>query len=454
MCVALVAAACGSSSTGTTTTATTAPPASSSTTTTIAQDLNPNLPGITKSTIKIGVWWVDSTGGCASLGVSSPTANCGSSDEHEITAMGKYINAHGGIAGRHVDVVIYHTTFTGLPFAESYQQACTYFTQDNPVYAVLSQNGIFGESNECFAEHHIITLNPQTYPYDSVDYAKYSPYLYSPDHPRANRWVQAYIDGLYNGGFFSGSGVKVGLVRYNFPETTLVTNSVLVPALTAHHLSLTEDAVLTPPASADALGALQTAITTTVLKFKAAGVNRVIFFTDEGSVDLYWYSVAKSQNYYPRYGLSSNQDIAVFISLAPKGSFKGAMGVGWDPFYDVQVAQDPGATAATELCKSIMNAPKDVPAGRTNYCDSFLFLQTAFAKAVKLGNITPLGFRNAVNTLGTSFKPTEVFSDNFGPGLYDGPSSYRLYHYVEACNCFEYYGPLHPMPDSPVPGLG
>lgn len=331
MCVALAAAAWGSL--GTTTKATAAP---------LAHDLNPNLPGITKTTIKIGIWWVDSTGGCAALGIKNPTANCGSSDEHEITTMVKYVNAHGGIAGRHLDAVIYHTLFTGLPFAESYQQACTYFTQDNPVYAVLSQNGIFGESNECFAKHHIITLNAQTYPYDNQDYSKYSPYLYSPDHPRANRWVLAYIDGLYNGDFFRGKGVKIGLVRYNYAETTSVTNSVLLPALAAHHLTLTQSAVLTPPASADGLGAIQTAVTTTILKFKAAGVNRVIFFTDEGSVDLYWYSIAKSQNYFPRYGVSSNQDMAVWISLAPKGSFNGTMGVGWDPFYDVQVAQDPG----------------------------------------------------------------------------------------------------------------
>ena len=444
--------ACGSSNKPSTSNTTVASAGTSPTTAASpGANLNPSEPGLTASTIKIGMWWIDSTGACSKTHVTSGSAGCGTGDEQEYRSMTAYINAHGGVAGRQVIPVIYHTEFAGVTIAQGAQQACTYFTQDQPVSIVINQNSTPGNTIDCFIQHHIITINPSTYPYDNADYTADSPYLYAPDRPRPERWVLAYFNGLDAAGFFNGN-VKIGVVRFNYPEYTSVYNSVLKPAMAAKGLTVSQDAVITAPTGVSSFGGLQTALQSTVLKFKAAGINRVMFLTDVGSVDLFWYPIAKSENFFPRYGLTSTQDMAVFIDMAPKGTFTGAVGVGWDPFYDVKPAQDPGGSQAAITCKGIMNN-SGTPAGRNNKCDSLNFIQQVMNKAKSMGNITAPGFQAAAASLGTTFEPAEVFSTQFGPGLYDGPSSYRIYGYSAACNCFAYTGASQPMPETPVPGL-
>lgn len=441
--VALLAAGCGSSKKSTT-------PTTSASTPTSTVPATP-LAGMTASQIKIGMWWVDSEGSCAKIHVTSGSAGCGAGDETEFKNMTAYVNAHGGIAGRQIVPVIYHTGL-GVTFAQGAQQACTYFTQDNPVGIVITQNAVPGNSISCLVQHHVITIHADTFPYDNADYTSYFPYSYAPDRPRPERWVKAYVDGLASAHFFSGN-VKVGLVRYDFPEYNSVFNSVMLPELQANNVTLAQDASIAPPASFTALGGLQTQLSTTILKFKSAGINRVLFLTDVGTLDLFWYSIAKAQNYFPQYGLSSTEQMSVFVDMAPKGTLTNAVGVGWDPFYDVKPAQDPGGTAATATCKQAMNNPSGTPVGRNNKCDSLLFVQTVLDKASASNNLTVQGFQQAAAALGTSFQPAEVFSDQFGPGLYDGPSSYRVYSFATACNCFQYTGPLTPMSEVPVPGL-
>jgi hypothetical protein len=398
------------------------------------------------------MWWVDSQGSCQKVHVTSGTAACGAGDETEFKSITNYVNAHGGIAGRQVIPAIFHTEFAGITMAQGTQQACTYFTQDQPVSVVISQDSIPGESVKCFAQHHIVTVTADTYPHGNTDYQSLSPYLYAPDRPRPERWIQAYVDGLLAQHFFDGN-VKVGLVRYDYPEYNAVVDSVLKPTLASHHVTVAQDAVITPPAGEASFGDLQNQLQTTVLKFKSAGVNRVLFITDVGTVDIFWYQIAQSQHFSPEYGLSSTEQMSVFIDQAPKGSFNGAAGVGWDPFYDVKAAQDPDHSPAADTCKQVMNNPQDVPAGRNNKCDSLMFLKAAYDNAAKMGDITAAGIQKAVASLGTSFQPAEVFSTNFGPGLYDGPSKYMDYTYDNGCNCFKYTGTLQDMPDAPVPGL-
>jgi Periplasmic binding protein len=436
--VTLIAAGCGSSKNSTS--ATTTSPAATP------------LAGVTASQIKIGMWWVDSQGTCAKTHVTSGSAACGAGDESEFKNMTAYINAHGGVGGRQVVPVIFHTGLSGITFAQGLQQACTYFTQDNPVGIVITQDSIPGNSVSCFVQHHVITVQADTYPYDNADYAAYFPYVYGPDHPRPERWVKAYVAGLASAHFFTG-GVKVGLVRYNYPEYNSVFSSVMMPELQKNGVTLAQDAVITAPSSIDALGSLQTQLTTAILKFKSAGVNRVLFLTDVGTTDLFWYSIAKSQNYFPEYGLSSTQQMSVFVDMAPKGTLNNAVGVGWNPFYDVKAAQDPGGSTAADTCKMVLNNPTDTPAGRNAKCDSLTFIQTVLDKAAASHNLTVQGFQKAAASLGTSFQPAEVLSDQFGPGLYDGPSSYRVYSFSTACKCFQYTGPSTPMPEDPVPNL-
>jgi hypothetical protein len=100
-----------------------------------------------------------------------------------------------------------------------------------------------------------------------------------------------------------------------------------------------------------------------------------------------------------------------------------------------------------------MNDPQDTPVGRNNKCDSMFFIQTALDKANSSGSLSAQAFQQAAASLGTSFQPAEVFSTQFGPGLYDGASSYRIYEFSTACKCFQYTGPSTPMPETPVPGM-
>jgi hypothetical protein len=123
--------------------------------------------------------------------------------------------------------------------------------------------------------------------------------------------------------------------------------------------------------------------------------------------------------------------------------------VGWVPGDDVLDAQDPPGNATRDLCLNIMKAagiqyPARVAvASALGYCDAFLFLEAAFARAPAL---SVAGLRAGADALGTSRLSPLGFATKFGPGRFDGGAAYRALGYSTSCQCFSYKGPTLEAP--------
>jgi hypothetical protein len=73
-------------------------------------------------------------------------------------------------------------------------------------------------------------------------------------------------------------------------------------------------------------------------------------------------------------------------------------------------------------------------------CDELFFLARDLENA---SSMDLAGFRTAVESLGSAFRPASTFGSLFGPGrLHDGAHQYRLNAYSTACRCFRYASPL------------
>ena len=121
------------------------------------------------------------------------------------------------------------------------------------------------------------------------------------------------VNGLFKEGYFgngkAGSNTKIGLLAYDTAPYTREINQVLKPALARHGLKLTDEQLVAPVESeADAI-ALQTPITSAALRFKAEGINHVIFFETEGAIVYNWEAAETSESYFPRLGVTTNDSV-------------------------------------------------------------------------------------------------------------------------------------------------
>ncbi len=182
-----------------------------------------------------------------------------------------------------------------------------------------------------------------------------------------------------------------------------------------------------------------------MLRFKAAGVTHV-FFTGLASTLLFG-PLAQQQNYHPRYVITTmNGPSSLMVGNVPKAQLAGAAGLGWNPYDDVRLAQDPGAVspAASQCLKSIRDggitvASRTAQTTASGYCEGLNLLQRSLPRAKSYGLA---GLRTAIESLG-SFASAITFRSEFKPGqLHDGARGYRLFRYDAGCECFAYSTPL------------
>jgi ABC-type branched-subunit amino acid transport system substrate-binding protein len=392
--------------------------------------------GVTGQSIKIGFWIIDLAATCASLGIQTTPA-CEVSDEGEMRAVNAYINAHGGIAGRKVDLVVIKSQVDRTTYSAEAEAACESFVQDHKVYAVIVPPQFARPGFAyCMAKHNTPVIEGGTWPFDGTDYGRLAGVLYQPNRPRPERWIPAYIASLRAQGFLS-RGIRLGLVRFDGAAFTRMTERVLKPALKRYGIALAAEAPIDPPETASSgYGGMNAQINNAILRFNDARVDRVIFFATLGEVQFFWFSAAEAQQFHPRYGLSSMDWPSFMEAMAPAAQLRGAVGVGWSPDYDVAPERDPGGSAAAQRCKRIFTASgQEAGAGRSAKCDAEFFLKLALERA---SSFAPAALRRAVDGLGSSFKPAETFATYFASGRYDGPSEMRTLAFDGGCPCFRY----------------
>jgi ABC-type branched-subunit amino acid transport system substrate-binding protein len=403
----------------------------------------PGTTGVTARTpIKIGV--LTATGAAKyqrSLGFSKGA----SGDQVAMTqSVVSWINAHGGLAGRPIQLVSYDLDYgaAATDLSSAMQAACTFFTQDNRVVAVASYIALAPDSfYACMAKAHVPLVNPDE-GVSSDFFKRYANTVYVPSGPSYTRLLADSVDALWNAGWLTATSV-VGVVGYDTNDVHSIVDKGLVPALQRHGLKLTTGFYTST--DTDAAGQYGGG----VLSFKAKNVDRVFFAP--GGQPIYFGLAAEQQAYHPHYEMGSLEYPNPVAQTLPADQLAGSMGLGWMPYLDLPSSEWPKVvTPGIALCRKAMAAAKQDYSGSTTLaiaawvCDDWLFLRDVFAAGA-----TPdeAGIRRAADSLGATFRPAATFRSLLGPDrTHDGAAGYRLLAFSSACTCYRYTSPVRSLP--------
>jgi ABC-type branched-subunit amino acid transport system substrate-binding protein len=389
-----------------------------------------------------------SRGGAVKVGIRYPSNSSGligtlgfaDIDPGDSKAMAQTvvedINTRGGIAGRKIEPVYFPfdvtaSTAPGGGDAEN-QKACSAFTEDTKVFAVVSPI-VSGEVlQNCLAQRGVAFVDEN---WNYID--AYSAGYWTPAYPDTVRSFPALVDRLVATGFITRTA-KIGAVYQDLKNRKKVVDQALRPALARHGLKLDATVAWTPQ-GADAFAS-------GVLRFQAAQITHV-FVLDPGGLETFgWMAEAESQGFRPKYALDTRNYPFLQQGQSPPAQLANARGIGWVPAADVGVQPDAELTPAERRCLGVVAKAGQDMQDATNVRVAFAYCNTLeFLKAAAGDASTDLSFASVQRGgegLGDRFTPVGTFAVRFGPGRHDGAIAARDFAYDTGCSCFRYTGPV------------
>jgi hypothetical protein len=351
----------------------------------------------------------------------------------------EYLNSKGGVAGHPVTAEYREVDIAGLvanPDASD-QQDCDHFTQDRKVFAVLTSIPAGTPLAPCLASRGVPLVLNSPEEFDVHDLGNLHGMLSMPSIPSLNRQAPALVDALADQGFYRDA--KVGLIYYDKPTFSRAVRESVKPALAAHGVKLADEVAMSSYTSSEQYSSA-------VLRFKAAGIDRVQFVDVSGLIALQFMQYAESQQYRPRYGLSSANSLSAIRTGVSSNQLKGAIGIGWMPSLDTD--EHPGFSATAKECLDALHA-----AGRRTddpvavamalwTCEVLWFFRAAMEHAPEA---TAAGFVAGLEALGDSYVPADTYAVQVGRGRYDGPAAVRRLAFRSSCSCFRYTSAPYPI---------
>jgi hypothetical protein len=243
-----------------------------------------SAPGVTKTTIKVGIPYVDLAAVDKQFGLHIDQG----SYPDAYNALFADINAHGGINGRKVVPVLVAVNPTGTAAAAS---ACTSLTEDTPVFVALGPL-----SPECYLEHGISTMNATVT--STVAPGSAQNFSLTPPSTAYDPIQLAVLD---KQGVFKGKKVAV------FGETADAAEvKVVDSALAKDHVNVVLSAIDSAPTTDGAASAQQQQII--AQKFQSAGANEVVA-VGTGSASWFTYEQQNQSTFNPPWVATSWSDL-------------------------------------------------------------------------------------------------------------------------------------------------
>ena len=402
-----------------------------------------SAPGITNQTMYIGLTYSSNEGAAdKAIGVAGAAP---SYDSRNVwNAAINYANAHGGFAGRKLQALYYNISVTG-DISTQEQAACSYFTQDNKVFAIGVQDDIM---EACAQNAGAIPLGSGGGATEA-SFQKYS-HMVDPDGIAIDRLGSLTVNGLYKAGYFAG---KLGLITWDDPNYRAAVSNGYLPALSSHHIAPAQVVYIAVPQQLGAVADMSAAVGSAVTKFKSLGIDHVIIQDGSAGVwagdglTLEFMDQAKSQGYYPRYGQNGLNNPGT--SLNPSDEQNNALAISqsdYDPTYDAGWHANPARTSCFQIQAAAgypvaSSNPNDEVTAASS-CDYIFFLQRVVNG---LSSITANGFAAQAQTLGTGFATAVVYGTKFMSGRRDGADEVRTETYSSSCSCLRFQGgPYYP----------
>jgi hypothetical protein len=392
---------------------------------------------VSATTVTVGYTWSsDQQKAANGLGVQGKIAN---NPPDEYAALVKQINDRGGVVGHKINLYGYDIS-TAQEFQNpqaTEQAACTSFTQDHHVFAVLDYGYSF--LAQCLAQHDVPSITAGAL----IDMRDLRTDLeIDAAGPLAEAYAPAFIARLAAQHYFTGWDttnsrpgpfpVKIGLIYEDLPSVRAY--YALVKKALAHYgykVDPSDEVIYSPDASS-----LAAANSNAVLKFRGDGVTHVF------GAALFFFEAAQSQHYFPRYSFDGQVPAAVEAASAPTTQFHGALGTGWMPTADVAQGQDPGdPSPAAGKCRAVIRSTGTQPeASRSTLELSYIECEQVWtlADALKAGGaLTVAGLFSGLATLGT-VPSALTFSEHWDANRLAGAGVVADLVFNDSCNCFKY----------------
>lgn len=399
--------------------------------------------GFTEKEIFIGYGVIEDVGGLyRGLGRSDDFG----SQTKQAEAAAADINARGGIAGRQVRLII-HDYKTAQALSDpnrATQEACTHWTEDRPVFAAIDQVA-GGEENliACMAKRQTPVLGVamgRLRP-NRID-SKFVPYIYTPNLPSMDRLVPQWLQRAAANGYFKGWDASLGRAGAAPTKVGMLTSNPSYgddfERIVRDQLARLDRPVAAAFQSSGDFSSHSSEMSQAVLQFRSKGVTHVI--ASDSAALLFFIGEAASQNYRPRYAITSYHHPKTLEQAVPATQLAGALGVGYTPTRDVWDARDPGdVSPAQARCREVMQQAGQDTSNRNAFqvmvgaCDGFNFL----AGAIESGGLSPEGLQRGAQAMG-SLSPASTFGIAFPGGRPDGAAVVRDLGFREDCGCFAY----------------
>lgn len=385
-------------------------------------------PGVTSTTISLGIETFEGFNKAGkALGISAGLPTDETQDNAQLVV--NWLNKHGGIAGRKI-VPVYHDT--NIDSADSFdadaQAACSGFTEDHHVFAVLTPE-LFDHDTlmSCLSQHATPLLANSVNIYDQAYANRYPGLFYEPAAVFGDRWGP-FIDALVAKGFFPKTA-KIGIIRGTWPEDAAASQA-MKSALSAHGLSVRDEVAIDDEASTPDVAHVLSTMVSIQLRFHTEGITHVIF--EKGPVFPYGFMIAaQNQGYHPKYALTSQANLDFLQANASSEQTRNAAGVTF-----LGLPSHPMVNSATKVCHSIGPHVE-------SYCGPLLLLAAAAKKAPIL-NVA--GLAAGFKALGTGFVSPQALTTDFAAHYQDGGAGMRTFAWDGAAHSFNYTGGVQRVP--------
>ena len=399
-------------------------------------------PGVTATTITLGaVYTPDQNSVAQSVGVND-------TNTHDAKTMVNIVlddlNAHGGVAGRKVQLV-WHAR--PIQSAETYdqldQEACADFTQDHKVFAAVGSSGGSTFDTCMMKAGAAVLAGGYSTSVDST--AQRAPYFLEGNALSWSRQMRTLITSVHQQGFFT-PGYKLGVLSYDTPNGHEVVDKAITPTLQRFGLKASDTAYLPPNKSFADNGPAVSQLQNIVLKFQAEHITHVLMLAVDGGLPLIFSRIADGQHYRPKYAVTSQWGLSAVAGDYAAGQLDGAMGISWFPDQDFRPEDDP--TVHNPLRQKCLKLYRSKGMTQDNAADLDAQLSICWLFWY---------FRDAVNAAGGVLTRDALLRGSIAlgrhPGVntdvlritaahHDGVAAVRPVKYVSSCTCFQPSGPL------------
>jgi hypothetical protein len=394
--------------------------------------------------IQIGSYYLQ--GGNAALGAAGFAGLVIPDNKPLVDAMVAYLNKHGGLGGRQIQLIWFKYVSGGDPHTQD-AAACQTFTQDHHVYLVLGGiNSGAGELAPCLTKHGVPLIGANAGG-DARYFAANHRYVYEPGQASFTRGLSQLLADLRADGWFTGSH-KIGVVQYEGATYDHAVDDGLVAPLARMGLRLTDRVKMSGVDN----NTIAQGSANAVLRFSTNHIDRVIFMAPGGAAATYFMNAASTQRYHPLYGVWSADSPYVLGITAAKDQLLNAKGIGYQPGLDVAGSQDPTASTPTaRKCLAFWDSVGQTDHSALNSplqratCDVTWTLLRAVATSSRTTTSTA-ALEAGYDQVGAGYPPAATFTIRFRRGSHDAVAGYRRLAYQGGCSCFVYVGTTRPLP--------